>query len=114
MGHTLVHVLVYRVGEGYVPLKTNPAIPLHRTFYNPAWVIHGGGIDPLMRGMLVNSAKINRQYQIMSDELRDHLFESTNKLGLDLAAINIQRGRERGLPDIDHFLFKDQLYCSLI
>ncbi|CAJ0926030.1 unnamed protein product [Ranitomeya imitator] len=57
-----------------------------------------GGIDPLLRGLMANQAKLNRQNQILVDELREHLFELFKRLGLDLGAINLQRGRDHGLP----------------
>lgn len=57
-----------------------------------------GGIDPLLRGLMANRAKLNRQNQLVVDELREGLFRFLKREGLDLPAINMQRGREHGLP----------------
>lgn len=57
-----------------------------------------GGIDPLIRGMVVDRAKLMKQNQMLVEELQNHLFEQTEIMGLDLAALNLQRGRDHGLP----------------
>lgn len=57
-----------------------------------------GGIDPLIRGMVVDHAKLMKQNQMLIEELQNHLFEQTEIMGLDLAALNLQRGRDHGLP----------------
>ncbi|XP_070591206.1 myeloperoxidase-like isoform X2 [Erythrolamprus reginae] len=58
-----------------------------------------GGIDPVLRGQIGIPAKQQRQDQIVVEALRDRLFqqESTTS-GLDLPALNMQRGRDHGLP----------------
>lgn len=57
-----------------------------------------GGIDPLLRGLLVNHAKLMKQNQMVVEELQERLFEQVEIIGLDLAALNLQRGRDHGLP----------------
>jgi len=57
-----------------------------------------GGVDPLIRGLVGRQAKLNTQDHMMTDELRDRLFKFTSELALDLAALNMQRGRDHGLP----------------
>ncbi|XP_056416737.1 myeloperoxidase-like [Hyla sarda] len=109
MGHTLIQPFVYRLAEGYVPYEPEPAVPLHQMFFAPWRILTQGGIDPLMRGMMANKAKLNAQNQMVVDELRDRLFIQINHIGLDLAAINMQRGREHGLPGYNAW----RRFCNL-
>lgn len=73
-------------------------------------ILCAGGIDPLLRGLMFNRAKLNRQNQLVVDELRDRLFKLFKRLGFDLTALNMQRGREHGVPGTCHrrafFFFK--------
>ncbi|XP_056416148.1 myeloperoxidase-like [Hyla sarda] len=98
MGHTLIQPFIYRLVEDYIPYDPEPVVPLHHMFFTTWRVVRQGGIDPILRGMMVNNAKLNQQNQMVVDELRDRLFKMINHIGLDLAALNIQRGREHGLP----------------
>ena len=55
-----------------------------------------GGIDPILRGAVhIPCQEIDSK---VVDELRNFLFP-TNGRGLDLGAINIQRGRDTGITD---------------
>ncbi|XP_068121882.1 myeloperoxidase-like [Hyperolius riggenbachi] len=98
MGHTMIQPFIYRLVDRYQTSRNLPPVPLHLTFFNTWRVVREGGVDPLLRGLMANQAKLNRQNQILVDELRDRLFELFKRLGLDLGAINMQRGREHGLP----------------
>ncbi|XP_075052892.1 myeloperoxidase-like [Mixophyes fleayi] len=98
IGHTMVHPLVYKLADGYRPFTPEPTVPLHMTFFTSWRLVREGGIDPLLRGMMANRAKLNRQNQVMDDELRERLFKFVKRIGLDLASLNIQRGRDHGLP----------------
>ncbi|XP_075052893.1 myeloperoxidase-like [Mixophyes fleayi] len=98
MGHTLIQPIIYRLASGYRPYTPGPEIPLHMTFFNSWRVVREGGIDPLLRGLMANRAKLNRQNQLVVDELRERLFKLFKRTGLDLPAINLQRGREHALP----------------
>lgn len=57
-----------------------------------------GGLDPILRGLVGRKAKLNTQEHMMHDELRDRLFKFSSELALDLAALNLQRSRDHGLP----------------
>ena len=69
---------------------------LREGFFRPERVIKEGGVEPILRGAVKQPAQeIDTK---VVDELRNFLFLKKG-VGLDLAAINIQRGRENGLPD---------------
>jgi len=55
-------------------------------------------VDPILRGLVGRKAKLNTQDQMMNTDLRDRLFEFVEDLALDLASLNLQRGRDHGLP----------------
>ncbi|NWU09094.1 PERM Myeloperoxidase, partial [Cephalopterus ornatus] len=97
-GHTSVQPFVSRLDDSFQPLGSFSHVPLHLTFCATWRIIMEGGIDPLVRGMVVDHAKLMEQNQLMVEELQSHLFEQTEVMGLDLAAMNMQRGRDHGLP----------------
>ncbi|KAG8590367.1 hypothetical protein GDO81_006737, partial [Engystomops pustulosus] len=94
VGHTMVPQDMYLVEEDYSTVIT---IPIYETFFAP-YLIVTGGIDPILRGMMLNKAKLNLQDQIMVDTLRESLYPVLNGYGADLAAFNTQRGRDHGMP----------------
>lgn len=51
-----------------------------------------------MRGLFVTPAKKKQPNQNLNDELTDKLFTAAHAVSLDLAAMNIQRSRDHGLP----------------
>lgn len=75
-------------------------VSLIEAYFNPE-VIRNHGIDTYLKGLTVEvQAEVD---PFIVDELRNFLFSDPNQsplvAGLDLAAANIQRGRDHGLPD---------------
>ncbi|NXI94015.1 PERM Myeloperoxidase, partial [Psophia crepitans] len=97
-GHTSVQPFVSRLNDSFQPLGSSSTVPLHLTFCASWRIVMEGGIDPLIRGMMVDHAKLSKQNQLLVDELQNRLFEQIEIIGLDLASLNMQRGRDHGLP----------------
>ncbi|HHS96125.1 MAG TPA: hypothetical protein ENJ45_06000, partial [Phaeodactylibacter sp.] len=92
LGHTLLNSHLHTMdNQGNVLAE----IPLRDAFFNPP-VLADMGLDPFFIGM---AEQIQQEMDAkMVDEVRNFLFGTPGAGGLDLAAINIQRGRERGVP----------------
>ncbi|XP_075761167.1 myeloperoxidase isoform X2 [Pelodiscus sinensis] len=94
--HASIQPFVFRLDQRYQP--TGPPSLLSKEFFAMWKIVRQGGIDPVLRGLLARPAKLMTQKQMVVDELREHLFEQVRRIGLDLPALNMQRGRDKGLP----------------
>ncbi|XP_042870127.1 chorion peroxidase-like isoform X2 [Penaeus japonicus] len=88
-GHTLVDDMLQ--GEG-------KAVPLVGNFFNPEPLFHGESRpSALLEGLATMNAQPADAYLVPS--LTNNLFKGHNDpVGMDLMALNIQRGRDHGLP----------------
>ena len=94
-GHSLLSSQVLRldasgreIAEGHLALR--------EAFFNPTRLIDEGGIEPVLRGLAAQECQALDLLVI--DDVRSFLFGAPGAGGLDLAALNIQRGRDHGLP----------------
>ncbi|KAF1536933.1 Thyroid peroxidase, partial [Eudyptula minor] len=97
-GHATIQPIVRRLNAQYLDDPELPNLHLHEVFFSPWRLIKGGGLDPLLRGLLAHSAKLQMQDQLLNEELTEKLFVLSNNGSLDLASLNLQRGRDHGLP----------------
>lgn len=94
-GHTSLSSELLRLDDdGNVVDEGN--ILLRDAFFNPTDIIDLG-IDPILKGLATNvSQEIDTQ---LVDDVRNFLFGPPGSGGFDLASLNIQRGRDHGLPN---------------
>jgi peroxidase len=71
-------------------------LALREAFFAPFRIIDEGGIEPVLRGLANQVCQGIDLYII--DDVRNFLFGNPGEGGFDLAALNIQRGRDHGLP----------------
>uniref|UniRef100_A0A3B4V8S7 Eosinophil peroxidase n=1 Tax=Seriola dumerili TaxID=41447 RepID=A0A3B4V8S7_SERDU len=67
------------------------------------------GVDPILRGLVAVRPSLTAEISMNEDELRDRLFKFSAELALDLGALNMQRGRDHGLPGYN----KWRKFCGL-
>jgi len=94
VGHTLLSSKLLRIdangneaSEGHIELKD--------AFFKPTELINHG-IDSVLRGLAAQTAQ--EIDTLLVDDVRNFLFGPPGAGGFDLAALNIQRGRDHGLP----------------
>ncbi len=96
-GHSTSLSELPRLDDNGDSLSGGP-LSLLETFFNPE-PIANDGIEPYLRGMATQQiAEIDPQ---IIDDLRNFLFGPPGAGGLDLGAIDIQRGRDMGLPSFN-------------
>ena len=90
-GHSLIRTFFDRLGSNYQPINAGP-LNLLDAFFNPDKFRNSYGTDSLLRGLITQNSHAVDEF--MSSILTNHLFRDQ----LDLAALNLQRGRDHGLP----------------
>lgn len=72
-------------------------LPLVDAFFSPERLVSEGGIGPVLRGLARQTSHPIDPF--INNDLRNFLFGPPGAGGFDLASLNIQRGRDHGLPD---------------
>ncbi|XP_069358899.1 peroxidase-like [Maniola hyperantus] len=94
-GHSLVQPSLMRFDRFHRPIANN--VSLHNELTNPSNIWSMGAVDRLLLGMV--NQPIQKRDEFITEELTNHLFQTPHfSFGMDLAAINIQRGRDHGVP----------------
>jgi len=94
IGHTLINDDVEFLNNDAEEIRDG--LPLALAFFNPS-AIKQVGPDSLLKYLATDNAQeVDTQ---LVDGLRDFLFGPPGAGGLDLASLNIQRGRDHGLAD---------------
>ncbi|XGW04994.1 hypothetical protein V3C99_015853 [Haemonchus contortus] len=107
-GHTLINPTLFRYDKDFNPIKDGH-ISLHKAFFAPERLLAEGGIDPLVRGLFASPLKMPMPSQLLNMELTEKLFDRFHEVALDLAVMNIQRGRDHGLPGYTEY----RRFCNL-
>ena len=95
-GHSQIQPFFDRLDESYNPLPQGP-LSLINAFFTPTRLVESGGTDPILRGLVTKQARFVDEF--LNSILTNQLFASNSSApGLDLASLNIQRGRDHGLP----------------
>jgi peroxidase len=92
-GHSMVSPRLLRLDKRGREIRDGH-LSLRDAFFNPESLV-ATGVEPLLRGLAEQRAR--HVDNMIVDELRNFLFGPPGAGGFDLAALNIQRGRDHGL-----------------
>jgi len=100
-GHSLLKPNFKRMSGEFS--ERGPDLKLSEMFFNPDKLYEPGMLDDLIRG--VSTTSMETLDQFLTNEVTNHLFEDkhTPFSGLDLAALNLQRARDHGIPGYNHY-----------
>jgi len=99
-GHSLIQGNLERYGSNKQLIQSYPISKVH---FGPGLLYDKGVIDEMIRGLYIQqSQNFDRNFD---KQVTNHLFarNNTNSIGLDLVALNIQRGRDHGIPSYIRF-----------
>ena len=94
-GHSGLSPTLQRLDERWREIPEGH-LPLRDAFFAPRRIIDEGGIEPVLRGLAAQP--MQRIDAEIVDDVRNFLFGAPGSGGFDLAALNLQRGRDHGLP----------------
>ena len=102
-GHSLIRSNFTLMSEEDMESGSGMDLPLRDVFENPEFIRSGVVIDNLVRGIVMSP--MEEMDNKITEDVANHLFEFKNKKfsGLDLAALNIQRGRDHGIPGYNKY-----------
>ena len=95
--------LIFRLNKDGSPIKEGHGL-LREMYFKPSRLENEGGVDPVFRGAVGFPAQEIDLFMV--DEMRNTLFQTSaaapgKQAGFDLASMNIQRGRDHGLQDLN-------------
>ena len=107
-GHSLIRDKLLRLDENFTALSIGH-LDLSKAFFNPLSYFESFGTDAIARGLMTDVS--NPVDEFLNEVLTTNLFsEQPSELGGDLASLNIQRGRDHGLPSYRTW----QAFCQRI
>ena len=94
LGHSMLSTEILRLDASGVPIAAGN-LALRDAFFAPSEIVDHG-IDPLLRGLAAQT--MQEVDTLLVDDVRNFLFGPPGSGGFDLASLNVQRGRDHGLP----------------
>lgn len=99
IGHTLLSPQILRLGANGRSIPEGPLALRDSFFASTPPLVAAHGIEPFLRG--VAAQKSQELDNKVIDDVRNFLFGVPGGGGLDLISLNVQRGRDLGLPDFN-------------
>ncbi|XP_042070084.1 thyroid peroxidase [Haplochromis burtoni] len=97
-GHATISPILCRLNESFQEDERFPHLRLHNTLFSPWRIVKEGGIEPVLRGVIGSAASAVSADMLLADEVTERLVVLDTLKQMDLAALNLQRGRDHGLP----------------
>lgn len=97
-GHTAIAEMLV---ETDINAGSERAEPLSNKFFQPFSLYERGGVEGAIYGSMTNSAE--DVDTVFAPSIHNRLFREDKPFGKDLNAVNIQRGRDHGIPSYNFY-----------
>uniref|UniRef100_A0A672J9W0 Thyroid peroxidase n=1 Tax=Salarias fasciatus TaxID=181472 RepID=A0A672J9W0_SALFA len=97
-GHATISPILKRLNESFQEHEHFPHLRLHKTLFSPWRIVKEGGIEPILRGMVGTAASAVGANTLMAEEVTERMVVLNARRHVDLASLNLQRGRDHSLP----------------
>ncbi|XP_036065893.1 thyroid peroxidase [Oryzias melastigma] len=108
-GHATISPVLHRLNQSFQEHEQFPHLRLHKTFFSPWRIVKEGGIEPIIRGMIGTAAPAVSANMLLVEEVTEMLAVLDSLQHMDLASLNLQRGRDHGLPGYNEW----REFCGL-
>ncbi|XP_071327314.1 thyroid peroxidase [Trachinotus anak] len=108
-GHATISPILRRLNESFQEHEHLRHLRLHDTFFSPWRIVKEGGIEPILRGTIGTAATAVSPNMLMAEETTERLVILNIEQHMDLASINLQRGRDHALPGYNDW----RAFCGL-
>uniref|UniRef100_A0A3Q3M4I4 Uncharacterized protein n=1 Tax=Mastacembelus armatus TaxID=205130 RepID=A0A3Q3M4I4_9TELE len=108
-GHATISPILRRLNESFQEHETFPHLRLHNTFFSPWRIVKEGGIEPILRGVIGTPAPDVSANRLVAEEVTERLVVLNVPQHVDLASLNLQRGRDHALPGYNSW----RAFCGL-
>jgi len=96
IGHSMLSGVILRL-ENNGDLVPEGALLLRDMFFQPERLFADDALDAILKGL--TGSRAQEIDPLIVDDVRNFLFGQPGAGGMDLASLNLQRGRDHGLPD---------------
>ncbi|XP_053289746.1 thyroid peroxidase [Pleuronectes platessa] len=108
-GHATIPPILMRLNESFQAHEDLPHLRLQDTFFSPWRIVKEGGIEPVLRGIIGTAAPAVSSNMLLAEDVTERLVISKIDRHMDLASLNLQRGRDHGLPGYNDW----RVFCGL-
>ncbi|XP_065822604.1 thyroid peroxidase [Labrus bergylta] len=107
--HATITPIIRRLNESFQEHEHFPSLKLQNTFFSPWIIVKGGGIEPILRGVIGTAARTVTPDKLLTEEVTERLVVLNVPKQMDLASLNLQRGRDHALPGYNDW----RAFCGL-
>ncbi|XP_070403291.1 thyroid peroxidase isoform X1 [Nothobranchius furzeri] len=108
-GHATIYPVLSRFNESFQEHERFPHLRLHESFFSPWRIVKEGGIEPTVRGLIGSPAPAVSPNSLLVEDVTEMLVVLDTRRHMDLAALNLQRGRDHGLAGYNEW----REFCGL-